>query len=253
MGHARGAPQRRRRPQSLLIDRPTAQARCASTRSPTCSSRRARTSSSTRRCPGSIDIGVDVAGRDVDAVASDIDDRIRKHRNFPLEYHAELLDDYRGPAVGPVTFIGVSLAVAGRASSSCCRRRSAAGGWRRWCSWPCRPRSSGGVLAALIDGDRHDRLVRRVPRGLRPGARVTHRLGSSRRTTARTWTVRTFGPEHSCAAPRATASRPTFTSRGRGRCRVPGSRCCSSAAVRAARSCIRWRWSSSAASSRRPS
>ena len=56
-------------------------------------------SSSTNGCPGSVDIGVDVAGRDVDAVASDIDDLL-KARNFPLEYHAELLERLRGPAGG---------------------------------------------------------------------------------------------------------------------------------------------------------
>jgi Cu/Ag efflux pump CusA len=57
----------------------------------------------------SIDVGVNVSGRDIDAVASDIDERIR-NIEYPLEYHAELLGDYEDRQSARLTFIGVTVA-----------------------------------------------------------------------------------------------------------------------------------------------
>ena len=57
-----------------------------------------------------VDIGIDVAGRDVDEVAGDIDDLL-KARNFPLEYHGELLEDFEDRRGQRLTFVAVSVAV----------------------------------------------------------------------------------------------------------------------------------------------
>ena len=57
-----------------------------------------------------VDIGIDVAGRNVDEVAGDIDDLL-KARNFPLEYHGELLEDFEDQRGQRFTFVAVSLAV----------------------------------------------------------------------------------------------------------------------------------------------
>jgi Cu/Ag efflux pump CusA len=59
----------------------------------------------------SIDVGIDVSGRDIDAVASDIEDRIRAI-DYPIEYHAEVLGDYQDRQSARLTFIGVSVAAA---------------------------------------------------------------------------------------------------------------------------------------------
>jgi len=59
----------------------------------------------------SIDIGLDVSGRGVSAVAGDVQDFIRETA-FPLEYHAELLDDYSDRESNRWLFIGVCVAAA---------------------------------------------------------------------------------------------------------------------------------------------
>ena len=88
-----------------------------------------------------VDVGADVSGRDVGAVASDIKDTVRAAK-FPLEYHAEVLGDYAVPA-GGADAVPRPLRWPPRSGSSCsCRRHSGAGGWRPCCSWPCRRRSS---------------------------------------------------------------------------------------------------------------
>jgi Cu/Ag efflux pump CusA len=58
-----------------------------------------------------LDIGLDVDGRSVGAVASDVDDKI-SDTAFPLEYHAELLDDYANRSSDRLLFIGLSIAAA---------------------------------------------------------------------------------------------------------------------------------------------
>jgi Cu/Ag efflux pump CusA len=58
-----------------------------------------------------IDVGMDVSGRDVGAVASDVRARIRATQ-FPVEYHAELLGDYADRASARLRFIGLFVAAA---------------------------------------------------------------------------------------------------------------------------------------------
>jgi Cu/Ag efflux pump CusA len=55
-----------------------------------------------------LDLGVDVSGREVGAVASDIRNRIRD-TGFPLEYHAEVLRDYKARASSRLSFIGAAM------------------------------------------------------------------------------------------------------------------------------------------------
>ena len=99
----------------------------------------------------SIDVGVDVSGRNVDAVAGDIKDRIRDV-NFPMEFHAELLGDYADNAAGRLRFTGVSLAAA---IGVLLLLQAAAGSWRMAAvtSLALPAALAGGVLAAVIDGD----------------------------------------------------------------------------------------------------
>ncbi len=58
-----------------------------------------------------IDVGVDLSGSDVNAVARDIQDRLEAVP-FPLEYHAELLTDYQEARSARWTFIVAALAAA---------------------------------------------------------------------------------------------------------------------------------------------
>jgi Cu/Ag efflux pump CusA len=58
-----------------------------------------------------IDIGLDVSGRSSSAVASDVQDVLRGHA-FPLEYHAELLNDYSDKSSDKLLFIGLCVAAA---------------------------------------------------------------------------------------------------------------------------------------------
>jgi Cu/Ag efflux pump CusA len=57
-----------------------------------------------------LDIGLDVDGRSVGAVASDVEDKIQSSA-FPIEYHAELLDDYSDRSSDRWLFIGLGIAV----------------------------------------------------------------------------------------------------------------------------------------------
>ena len=99
----------------------------------------------------SIDVGVDVSGRDIDAVASDIEARIRDIA-YPLEYHAELLGDYEDRQSARVSFIGVSVAAA---VGIFLLLQAAFGSWRfASVLFVALPGAlAGGVLAALVDGD----------------------------------------------------------------------------------------------------
>jgi Cu/Ag efflux pump CusA len=91
-----------------------------------------------------------VRGRDVDAVASDIKERIR-NINYPLEYHAELLGDYQDRQSARLTFIGVSVAAA---VGIFLLLQAAFGSWRMasvlFVALP--GALAGGVIAAVIDG-----------------------------------------------------------------------------------------------------
>jgi Cu/Ag efflux pump CusA len=97
-----------------------------------------------------LDIGIDVSGRDVDAVADDIQQAIRAV-DFPLEYHAEVLDDYQHTESDRLFFIGLAIsALLGiflvlQASLSSWRMAAVL-----FVALPAA--LSGGLLAALIDG-----------------------------------------------------------------------------------------------------
>ncbi len=96
----------------------------------------------------SIDVTADVQGRDVGAVAADVQDRLRDIR-FPLEYHAELLSDYakhqaahlRALAVAVAAAIGIFLLL-----------QAAFGSWRlATMSFLALPLALvGGVLAVFV-------------------------------------------------------------------------------------------------------
>ncbi len=58
-----------------------------------------------------IDVTAELSGRDADAVASEIKDRLATVQ-FPLEHHAELLRDYAGRQADRRWFIAVAAAVA---------------------------------------------------------------------------------------------------------------------------------------------
>jgi Cu/Ag efflux pump CusA len=99
----------------------------------------------------SIDIGVDVGGRDVGSVAKDIKATLLG-LSFPIEYHAELLDDYERRQSSQTNFYAVSaLALLG----IFLLLQAASGSWRMaYVLFLALPAAlSGGVLAALIDSD----------------------------------------------------------------------------------------------------
>jgi Cu/Ag efflux pump CusA len=97
-----------------------------------------------------LDIGIDVSGRDVDAVADDIQQAIRAV-DFPFEYHAEVLDDYQNTESDRLFFIGLAIsALLGiflvlQASLSSWRMAAVL-----FVALPAA--LTGGLLAALIDG-----------------------------------------------------------------------------------------------------
>jgi Cu/Ag efflux pump CusA len=98
-----------------------------------------------------LDIGLDVDGRSVGAVASDVEDRMRDTA-FPIEYHAELLDDYADRSSDRWLFIGLSIA----AVLGIYLLLQAA--FRSWALAALVlvalvAALSGGVVAALIDGN----------------------------------------------------------------------------------------------------
>jgi Cu/Ag efflux pump CusA len=97
-----------------------------------------------------LDIGIDVSGRDVDAVADDIQETIRSV-DFPLEYHAELLDDYRNSESDRVFFIGLAISAL---LGIFLLLQAAFSSWRMAAAlFLALPAAlTGGLLAALIDG-----------------------------------------------------------------------------------------------------
>ena len=56
-----------------------------------------------------VDIGLDVGGRDLDAVAGDLQAAIADV-DFPIEYHAEVLEDFENRQSDRVLFIGLAIA-----------------------------------------------------------------------------------------------------------------------------------------------
>lgn len=98
-----------------------------------------------------IDVGVDVSGRDLSAVANDIEKRIR-NMDFELEYHAELLEDFEDARAARVGFIGLLLAAA---LGIFLLLQAAFRSWRMAAvTFVALPGAlTGCVLAALIDSD----------------------------------------------------------------------------------------------------
>jgi Cu/Ag efflux pump CusA len=97
-----------------------------------------------------LDIGIDVSGRDVDAVADDIQQAIRAV-DFPLEYHAEVLDDYQTTESDRLFFIGLAISAL---LGIFLVLQAAVSSWRMaavlFVALPAA--LTGGLLAALIDG-----------------------------------------------------------------------------------------------------
>ena len=58
-----------------------------------------------------IDVTVDVQGRDLGAVAADINGRLRQMQ-FPLEYHAEVLNNYATPQAAQTRLLALAIAAA---------------------------------------------------------------------------------------------------------------------------------------------
>jgi Cu/Ag efflux pump CusA len=97
-----------------------------------------------------LDIGIGVTGRDVDAVANDIQRAIRSV-DFPLEYHAEVLSDYRSGQSDRLFFIGLASAAL---LGIFLLLQAALSSWRMAAAlFVALPSAlTGGLLAALIDG-----------------------------------------------------------------------------------------------------
>jgi Cu/Ag efflux pump CusA len=98
-----------------------------------------------------VDLGVDVSGRDIDAVAGDIEDRIQA-LDFPLEYHAELLGDYSDEQSARLSFI---LLAVGAAIGVFLLLQAAFSSWRlaSVVALALPAALAGGAVAALVDGD----------------------------------------------------------------------------------------------------
>lgn len=97
-----------------------------------------------------IDVGVNVGGRDVDAVAADIRDTIRDI-DFPIEYHAELLGDFEERQAARTRFLAT---IGGVAVGIFLLLQVATGSWRLAAvAFAALPGAlAGAFLAALVDG-----------------------------------------------------------------------------------------------------
>jgi Cu/Ag efflux pump CusA len=97
-----------------------------------------------------VDIGIDVEGRDVDDVADDLERTVRNVR-FPIEYHAEVLDDFENRRSDRLLFIGLAVAAL---VGVFLLLQAALSSWRMsavlFVTLPLA--LAGGLLAALIDG-----------------------------------------------------------------------------------------------------
>jgi CzcA family heavy metal efflux pump len=97
-----------------------------------------------------LDVVADVSGRSLGSVASDIDDRLASV-NFPLEYHAEVLQETTGEEIGSTQMIAFAVAAA---IAAFLLLQAAFGSWGlaalAFLTLPVA--LVGGVLAALIAG-----------------------------------------------------------------------------------------------------
>lgn len=97
-----------------------------------------------------VDVEADVSGRSLDAVSSEVEDRLA-YAEFPLEYHAEVLKDSTSleANLGRVVGFGIAVVIA-----IFLLLQAAVGSWRlaglAFLTLPVA--LVGGVLAALIDG-----------------------------------------------------------------------------------------------------
>jgi Cu/Ag efflux pump CusA len=96
---------------NLLIDRPDGQGQVRLGDVATVKMVSSPTVIKRRDSSRAVDIGLDVSGRSSGAVASDVRDVLRSHA-FPLEYHAELLNDYSDNQSNDLLFIGLCIAAA---------------------------------------------------------------------------------------------------------------------------------------------
>ena len=98
-----------------------------------------------------IDIGLDVSGRDVDAVAGDIEVAIGEV-DFPIEYHAEVIDDYEDTRSDRLLFIGLAI---GALVGVFLLLQAALSSWvLAALLFVALPGAlTGGLIGALIDGD----------------------------------------------------------------------------------------------------
>jgi Cu/Ag efflux pump CusA len=97
-----------------------------------------------------VDIGAAVHGRDVGAVAGDVRQRL-KRISFPLEHHAQVLNDYARHRSAFLRFLEVSIAAA---IGIFLLLQAASGSWRvATLAFVTLPVSlAGGVVAALANG-----------------------------------------------------------------------------------------------------
>ncbi|HEX6710214.1 MAG TPA: efflux RND transporter permease subunit [Rubrobacter sp.] len=99
---------------------------------------------------GYVDVKADVSGRSLDAVAGDVRSRLA-NTEFPLEYHAEVLEESTSQEIGLMRIVGFGIAVA---IASFLLLQAAFSSWRLatlvFLTLPVA--LVGGVLAALIDG-----------------------------------------------------------------------------------------------------
>jgi Cu/Ag efflux pump CusA len=98
-----------------------------------------------------MDIGIDVEGRDVGGVADEVEQAVRDVR-FPIEYHAEVLDDFKDRRSDRLLFIGLAIGVM---IGVFLLLQAALASWRLsavlFVTLPLA--LVGGLLTALIDGD----------------------------------------------------------------------------------------------------
>ena len=143
-----------------------------------------------------IDVGANVKGRDLGAVAGRRARRGSSRRRVPARYHAEVLGEYaeRQAAQQPPATCSRSAPRSG--SSFCCRRRSAAGGWRALSFLTLPSALVGGVLAAYARR-RHDlaRLAGRVPHRARHRRPQRHHADQPLPASGARTRARPFGPE----------------------------------------------------------
>jgi Cu/Ag efflux pump CusA len=97
-----------------------------------------------------LDVTAEVRGRDLGAVAADIDSRL-KQIQFPLEYHAEVLGDYAGQQAAQTRMLALAIAAA---IGVFFLLQAAYGSWRlALLSFLTLPSALvGGLVAALITG-----------------------------------------------------------------------------------------------------